>query len=182
MVQYYRAQYLVAVAQESLSAETSQEGDKSTQDLKFLKGFLLAFVAFSTMHLAIQGISIHSIMYLFSYAKMTVTLVKYIPQLFLNFQRKATTGWAFSVVLMDLTGGLFSLGQMMLDSSLLVIIEGNPVKLGLALVSIFFDFGFIIQQNCLGYQIMEEVVSISGRSASQLNPSETTPLLAIDIP
>ncbi|XP_020820442.1 cystinosin isoform X1 [Phascolarctos cinereus] len=52
----------------------------------------------------------------FSYIKLAITLVKYFPQACLNFRRKSTEGWSIGNVLLDFTGGFFSLLQMFLQS------------------------------------------------------------------
>ena len=83
-----------------------------------------------------------------SYIKIFVTAVKYIPQAYMNYQRKSTCGWNIILVLLDLMGGVFSSAQMVVDgynfndwSSFL----GNPTKFGIALVTYVFDFIFILQ-------------------------------------
>ena len=66
----------------------------------------------------------------------------------LNFRRKSTEGWAIGQVLLDLTGGALSLLQLVIDSSLQGDwsgLKGNPVKLGLSCISMFFDAVFIVQ-------------------------------------
>ncbi|KAK9412584.1 cystinosin [Crotalus adamanteus] len=45
-----------------------------------------------------------------------ITLIKYFPQAYLNFRRKSTMGWSIGNVLLDFTGGAFSLMQMFLQS------------------------------------------------------------------
>ncbi|CAB1314053.1 unnamed protein product [Coregonus sp. 'balchen'] len=55
-------------------------------------------------------------LYYFSYIKLGVTLVKYIPQAYMNYQRQSTDGWSIGNVLLDFTGGSFSLIQMILQS------------------------------------------------------------------
>ena len=84
----------------------------------------------------------------FSYVKIFVTVVKYIPQAHMNYQRKSTDGWNIVLVLLDLMGGVFSSAQMVIDgynfndwSSL----SGNSTKFGIALVTYVFDFIFILQ-------------------------------------
>lgn len=86
--------------------------------------------------------------YIFSYVKLIVTLVKYIPQAWSNFMRKSTHGWSIGQNLLDLTGGILSFGQQFVDAINVgdwAIIYGNPVKLGLALISIGFDLIFMSQ-------------------------------------
>jgi len=43
-------------------------------------------------------------LYLLSYVKITVTLIKYIPQVLLNFRRKSTVGWSIWQILLDFSG------------------------------------------------------------------------------
>jgi len=83
-----------------------------------------------------------------SWVKLLVTFVKYMPQAYMNYIRKSTIGWSIGNVLLDFTGGVFSFLQMFLqylnegDSS---IFKSDPVKLGLAFFSIFFDVFFMVQ-------------------------------------
>ncbi len=46
------------------------------------------------------------------YFKLAISSLKYLPQLYWNYKRKSTAGWSIFNILMDLTGGLFSFGQM----------------------------------------------------------------------
>jgi cystinosin len=65
----------------------------------------------------------------------------------LNFQNQSTEGWSIGQILFDLSGGILSLTQLILDSSLQGDWSGlwNPTKLGLAVVSMSFDLIFITQ-------------------------------------
>lgn len=86
--------------------------------------------------------------YTVGYIKLVVTVVKYIPQIWVNYKRQSTQGWSIWQILLDLTGGVLSILQLVLDSSLQADwsgLTGNPVKLGLGNVSIFFDLIFITQ-------------------------------------
>jgi cystinosin len=77
-----------------------------------------------------------------------VTFVKYMPQVWVNYKRKSTKGWSIWQILFDVTGGVLSILQLVIDSSLQADwsgLTGNPVKLGLGNVSIFFDLIFITQ-------------------------------------
>lgn len=91
-------------------------------------------------------------LFCFSYIKLAVTLVKYFPQAYLNFYYKSTEGWSIGNVLLDFTGGSFSLLQMFLQSynnDQWTLIFGDPTKFGLGIFSIFFDVVFFIQHFCL---------------------------------
>jgi cystinosin len=84
--------------------------------------------------------------------KLVITVVKYVPQAWLNFRRKSTTGWSIAQIILDFAGGITSMLQLVIDSSLQNDwsgIIGNPVKFGLALVSMSFDIVFITQHYLL---------------------------------
>lgn len=51
-----------------------------------------------------------------SYIKLAITLIKYVPQAVLNYRRKSTVGWSIGNILLDFTGGMLSMLQMMLNS------------------------------------------------------------------
>lgn len=46
------------------------------------------------------------------YFKLAISTLKYLPQFYWNYQRKSTKGWSIFNIIMDLTGGLFSFGQL----------------------------------------------------------------------
>ncbi|KAF2197004.1 hypothetical protein GQ43DRAFT_403946 [Delitschia confertaspora ATCC 74209] len=92
------------------------------------------------------------VIYAMSFAKIVVTVVKYIPQVYVNYKRKSTVGWSIWTILLDIIGGVLSLAQLIIDSSLQADwsgITGNPVKLMLANISIIFDIIFIVQHYVL---------------------------------
>ncbi|XP_056323780.1 cystinosin-like [Danio aesculapii] len=109
--------------------------------------------AFVSLFVAVaKKISWLDYLYYFSYIKLGVTLVKYIPQAHMNYRRKSTEGWSIGNVLLDFTGGSFSLIQMFLEAynnDKWRFIFGDPTKFGLGVFSIFFDILFIIQHYCL---------------------------------
>ncbi|XP_058467249.1 cystinosin homolog isoform X2 [Malaya genurostris] len=87
-------------------------------------------------------------LYILSYIKLSTNLIKYFPQVYINYKRQSTEGFAIMNRLLDLAGGLLSIVQMVINawnfddwSS----IFGSPVKFALGFVSIFFDLVFIIQ-------------------------------------
>ena len=55
-------------------------------------------------------------LYFCSYVKLFITLIKYMPQAYLNFRRKSTMGWSIGNILLDFTGGTLSIGQMFVIS------------------------------------------------------------------
>uniref|UniRef100_A0A6B2E6R5 Cystinosin homolog n=1 Tax=Phlebotomus kandelakii TaxID=1109342 RepID=A0A6B2E6R5_9DIPT len=91
-------------------------------------------------------------LYACSYIKLTITLIKYVPQALMNYRRKSTVGWSIGNILLDFIGGILSMLQMILnaynyddwDS-----IFGDPTKFGLGLFSVCFDIVFIIQHYIL---------------------------------
>jgi cystinosin len=106
-------------------------------------------------------------MYTVSYIKLVVTVVKYIPQAWVNYKRKSTVGWSIDQILLDITGGVLSISQLVIDSSLQDDwsgLTGNPVKLGLGNVSIFFDIIFITQHYFLyrGARLAKKDTDFSG--------------------
>lgn len=82
--------------------------------------------------------------------KIAMSLVKNIPQAFHNYERKSLKGFAIQSVLLDVTGGAASLLQLVLqisgeqafDASTLA---ANFGKIGLALVTLLFNFIYISQ-------------------------------------
>ena len=81
-------------------------------------------------------------LYVLAGIKLFITTVKYIPQVVTNQRRQSTEGWSVWNVVLDLSGGLLSLTQLLSDSIYLHDfhgITGNWVKFGLSFVSIFFD-------------------------------------------
>lgn len=103
--------------------------------------------------------------YALGYVKVVATLVKYCPQVYLNYKRKSTVGWSIWQILLDFIGGILSFLQLIIDSALQADwsglygeppsrlsarsstnqYAGNPVKLGLSNISLFFDIIFITQ-------------------------------------
>ncbi|XP_069617187.1 cystinosin [Ranitomeya imitator] len=117
--------------------------------------------AFSMLFVAVAGkVTWLQFLFCFSYIKLAITLMKYFPQAYMNFRRKSTEGWSIGNVLLDFTGGSFSIIQMFLQSynnDEWKLIFGDPTKFGLGLFSIIFDIVFITQHYCLyrksqGYQ------------------------------
>ncbi|KAJ9591669.1 hypothetical protein L9F63_001814, partial [Diploptera punctata] len=91
-------------------------------------------------------------LYYCSYVKLCITLIKYIPQAFMNYRRKSTVGWSIGNIFLDFTGGMFSMLQMILNSynyNDWESIFGDPTKFGLGLFSVLFDILFIIQHYVL---------------------------------
>ena len=54
--------------------------------------------------------------YVMSYLKLVTTILKYIPQVYLNYSLKSTLGWHIQNVILDLSGGVLSIAQLILDA------------------------------------------------------------------
>ncbi|KAL6978242.1 hypothetical protein U1Q18_041034 [Sarracenia purpurea var. burkii] len=84
----------------------------------------------------------------FNTLQVVMTVIKYIPQVIMNFRRKSTVGFSIGNILLDLLGGVANYGQMVvqsIDQHSWVNFYGNIGKTLLSLVSIFFDILFILQ-------------------------------------
>jgi cystinosin len=109
---------------------------------------------------------------------VVITVVKYVPQAWLNYQRKSTTGWDITQILLDLTGGVLSIAQLVLDSAYDADwsgVTGNPIKFLLGNVSIIFDVLFVYQHYVL-YRSRTEPES--ERDDGHDYPSTRSPLLS----
>jgi len=87
-------------------------------------------------------------LYYFSYVKLFITMIKYVPQAFMNYRRKSTVGWSIGNILLDFTGGSLSILQMILiayNNDDWSSIFGDPTKFGLGFFSVLFDIFFILQ-------------------------------------
>lgn len=92
------------------------------------------------------------IVYAIGYVKIVVTLIKYTPQILVNYRNKSTEGWSILQILLDVTGGVLSVSQLAIDSYLQGDwsgVTGNPVKLALGNISMVYDAIFIVQHYIL---------------------------------
>eukprot|EP00188_Purpureofilum_apyrenoidigerum_P000856 Plantae.Rhodophyta-Purpureofilum_apyrenoidigerum.ctg14292.p1 GENE.Plantae.Rhodophyta-Purpureofilum_apyrenoidigerum.ctg14292~~Plantae.Rhodophyta-Purpureofilum_apyrenoidigerum.ctg14292.p1 ORF type:complete len:247 (-),score=42.41 Plantae.Rhodophyta-Purpureofilum_apyrenoidigerum.ctg14292:514-1254(-) len=97
--------------------------------------------------------SLYNLLYLLSFVKLFVSVVKYVPQVLLNKSRRSTVGWNIWNVILDFSGGIFSLLQILIDglsSGQWSAVTENPVKFLLGLTSIGFDIIFIAQHVAYG--------------------------------
>lgn len=111
-------------------------------------------------------------MYTLQYIKLLLTFFKYIPQVVSNHRRRSTAGWSIGQIQCDFVGGILSLTQLVIDSSFQADwsgLVGNPVKFGLANISLGFDIIFMVQHYILYGPV--EPVEASERDADR------TPLL-----
>jgi cystinosin len=119
------------------------------------RGILGVFGLFLFISIILAGTDvIHWLDFLYycSYVKLTITLIKYVPQAYMNYKRKSTVGWSIGNIFLDFTGGTLSMLQMIVNSYNYddwVSIFGDPTKFGLGLFSVIFDIFFIVQHYVL---------------------------------
>ncbi|CAG8533779.1 3488_t:CDS:2 [Paraglomus brasilianum] len=114
----------------------------------------ITFLGILSMYLKVaSGLSEWiDLLYFISYIKLGLSLIKYIPQAYINYKRKSTVGWSIHNIALDFTGGTLSLLQLILDAYLADDwsgISGDPVKFGLGSVSLTFDLLFMGQHYIL---------------------------------
>lgn len=110
------------------------------------------------------------------------SIAKWLPQLLLNYTRQSTHGFSIYVTLLDIIGSLASLAELVLASLLAHDprgIIGNPVKLGLSLMTVGFDGVFVVQRYVL-YGADEGTDPDGGTPTVEggREPDEESPLLA----
>ncbi|KAK4272154.1 hypothetical protein QN277_020745 [Acacia crassicarpa] len=85
---------------------------------------------------------------IFNIFQACLTVIKYIPQAFMNFSRKSTDGFCIGNILIDFFGGIANLGQMVVqsvDQGSWNNFSGNIGKVLLSMVSAFYDIIFMCQ-------------------------------------
>ncbi|XP_018577032.1 cystinosin homolog [Anoplophora glabripennis] len=115
-------------------------------------GIFGTFLLISIILAATDVIHWLDFLYYCSYVKLTITLIKYVPQAYMNYKRKSTIGWSIGNILLDFTGGTLSMLQMIVNAwnyNDWVSIFGDPTKFGLGLFSVLFDIFFIVQHYVL---------------------------------
>ncbi|KAI4290096.1 MAG: hypothetical protein L6R35_000616, partial [Caloplaca aegaea] len=116
------------------------------------------------------------VVYAVSYIKLLVTVIKYIPQVRTNYERKSTVGWSIEQIVLDLVGAVFSVAQLIIDSLLQGDwsgVTGNPVKFGLGNVTVVFDVIFVLQR----YVFYPGPSVEAGRKAEVVEDGERSRLL-----
>lgn len=126
-----------------------ERGNQSVSRIcKFIFVGIFIFLAISLI-ISLAGVLKYlDFLYFCSYVKLFITLIKYVPQAYLNFRRKSTFGWSIGNILLDFTGGFLSIGQMFVISyneNDWGSVFGDPTKFGLGLFSVLFDIVFILQ-------------------------------------
>ncbi|KAI9745715.1 MAG: hypothetical protein M1818_001251 [Claussenomyces sp. TS43310] len=111
------------------------------------------------------------VVYTLGSLKIFLTIIKYIPQVWRNYQRRSTEGFSVAQIMLDFGGGCLSIVQLVIDSSLQTDwsgITGNPAKLALGNVTMLFDVIFLAQNFVLYRQ---------DKSKNELPSDERDPLL-----
>ena len=91
-------------------------------------------------------------MYTIGNLKLLTTVIKYCPQCYINYKRKLTEGFSIVPFLLDFSGGILSLLQLLLDTAFDAdwsAVTGNPTKLMLGNITLFFDAVFFVQHYIL---------------------------------
>ncbi|KAK4875900.1 hypothetical protein RN001_012322 [Aquatica leii] len=130
-----------------------EKGEQTiSKTARIILGFITVFFIISFILLGVHVLPLLDFLYYCSYIKLVITVLKYIPQAYMNYKRKSTDGWSIGVVFLDLNGGIFSILQMVLDSHNYNdwrSIFGNPTKFILGIITILFHCLFMIQHYVL---------------------------------
>jgi len=126
--------------------------ERGQQRVSYLTRIILGLYGIGTIVFGILGgvdvVHWLDFLYFCSYVKLSITIMKYIPQALMNYRRKSTVGWSIENILLDFTGGMLSMLQMLLNGYNYddwKSIFGDPTKFGLGLFSVLFDILFMIQ-------------------------------------
>ncbi|PLB52178.1 lysosomal L-cystine transporter [Aspergillus steynii IBT 23096] len=116
------------------------------------------------------------VVYTIGNIKLFLTVVKYTPQVIHNYRRQSTEGFSIYAILLDFTGGLLSVVQLLLDlgeqGNWSQMSSGNGAKFALGNVTMLFDITFIVQ-----HYILYRHRSKGKAAREERAPSEEDPLL-----
>ncbi|CAF1042297.1 unnamed protein product [Rotaria sordida] len=144
---------------------------------RIIGSILIIFLFISTIISLTNHLSTLNLLYFYSYVKLVITIIKYVPQAWMNYRRKSTEGWSIGNILLDFTGGILSVLQMFFlatnynDWS---SIFGSPTKFALGFFSVLFDVLFIVQHYIL-YRTNEHTTMQTNLSTN--DEDENTPIL-----
>ncbi|CAF4160607.1 unnamed protein product [Rotaria sp. Silwood2] len=144
---------------------------------RIIGSILIIFLFISTIIAFTNHLSILNLLYFYSYVKLVITIIKYVPQAWMNYRRKSTEGWSIGNILLDFTGGILSVLQMFflaINYNDWSSIFGSPTKFALGLFSVLFDLVFIVQ-----HYILYRNNELTARQTNLLtnNEDENTPIL-----
>jgi len=145
---------------------------------RLLIAISLSFITFATLvYRGAYNLEFLDFLYFLSSIKLTLTIVKYIPQVLMNYRRKSTDGWNVWNVLLDFSGGTLSTLQLVLDCVDMGDwsgISGNWTKFGLGFVTIVFDVVFMLQHYVLYSNSSSRRRGSLSRSRSESSCSSTS--------
>ncbi|CAI6362419.1 unnamed protein product [Macrosiphum euphorbiae] len=136
---------LITVTQCYFYEKGDQQVSRTAKSIMSFYGLLIAILL---VLVYLQKIVWLDFLYYCSYIKLTITLIKYIPQAVMNYKRKSTIGWSIGNIFLDFTGGLLSILQMIINAynyNDWASVFGDPTKFGLGLLSVIFDILFFLQ-------------------------------------
>ncbi|XP_050546959.1 cystinosin homolog isoform X2 [Daktulosphaira vitifoliae] len=136
--------------------------ERGSQQVSYTAKLIMFFYSIVIIGLSIviylQKITWLDFLYYCSYIKLSITLIKYIPQAIMNYKRQSTIGWSIGNIFLDFTGGTLSIMQMIINAynyNDWASIFGDPTKFGLGLLSVFFDILFFLQHYVFySYQLL----------------------------
>lgn len=103
-----------------------------------------------------------------------MTIIKYTPQVYLNYKRKSMRGFRIDAIMLDVLGSVLSIAQLLIDAALAhdwSAVTGNPAKFFLGNVTLLFDFIYLWQRYVLYRKNMAKGV------VTEEEASEDSPLL-----
>jgi len=135
---------------------------KIISGIGIVAGLLLVLHAYeiSTTRAHYQLVDVANI---FGTVKVFFSSVKYMPQAYFNYQRKAVKGFSVKGYLVDILGGVLCCTQLVLDGILLNDISGvykHPTKMMLAFVTIAFNVIFLVQYHIYANAVNPTVYNV----------------------
>eukprot|EP00300_Choanocystis_sp_HF-7_P008830 c16132_g1_i2.p1 GENE.c16132_g1_i2~~c16132_g1_i2.p1 ORF type:complete len:254 (+),score=46.71 c16132_g1_i2:27-764(+) len=112
---------------------------------KFMLGGAVVGLSINSLLLVRHVESAHWFAEQLGMTKVAISFGKYLPQAWLNYTRKSTVGWSIHNILLDFTGGFFSILELCIDASFNGWTSDNIPKLSLGLISAGFDVFFMLQ-------------------------------------
>lgn len=100
----------------------------------------------------VLGLNWFDVLTFASFIKVGSSVIKYMPQVYLNWKRKCTLGFAIDMAILDISGGTACYLQTIIqyvNAQDTAIITGNIGKIGIGFVSCFFDVILLVQHFCL---------------------------------
>lgn len=124
----------------------------------------------------------NTVIYL-GFMKVLISFIKFFPQVIRNYRRKSTIGWNIHNILLDFTGGSFSLAQNIIDT---ILGSNDPdptqnsalnfTKYALSIISMFFDLIFMFQHYVL-YKERDD--KVDEKYKNLVNDTETPPKIFV---